>query len=117
MQLLPIKQENLQFFRYNGSLTTPPCTEAVIWTIFTDPVSISEKQLQELRDLHHIPKPSIPVTYGTTETNYRPVQRLNGRQVLKNFQILQLSAGSGTISTGTMLSVVIGISFLVTRNH
>ncbi|KAK3581586.1 hypothetical protein CHS0354_018183, partial [Potamilus streckersoni] len=73
--------------------------------------------LQELRDLNHIPKPSIPVTYGTIDTNYRPVQRLNGRRVLKNFQILQLSAASRTVSTGTMLSVVIGISFFVTRNH
>ncbi|KAL3858194.1 hypothetical protein ACJMK2_012798 [Sinanodonta woodiana] len=113
-QLLPIKQENLHFFRYNGSLTTPPCTEAVIWTVFTDPVSISEKQLEELRHLHHIMRPSIPVTYGTIESNYRPVQRLNGRQVLKNFQF---SAASRTLSAGIMLSIVICISFWITKNH
>ncbi|KAK3587340.1 hypothetical protein CHS0354_036504 [Potamilus streckersoni] len=121
MQFLPIKQENLTFFRYNGSLTTPPCTEAVIWTVFTEPVSISEKQLQEFRKLHHIEKPSIPVTYGTIDNNYRPIQRLNGRQVLKNFKFslkdFKFSAASRTVSTGTMLSVVLGICFLMTRNH
>ncbi|KAL3858193.1 hypothetical protein ACJMK2_012797 [Sinanodonta woodiana] len=121
MQLLPIKQDNLTFFRYNGSLTTPPCTEAVIWTVFTEPISISEKQLQEFRKLHHIEKPSIPVTYGTIYNNYRPVQRLNERRVLKNFPFsiknFQFSTASRTISAGSMLSVAISICLLIARNY
>ncbi len=32
-----------KYYRYNGSLTTPPCDEAVVWTIFKDPIRISRE--------------------------------------------------------------------------
>lgn len=41
-ELLP---KSLDFVRYTGSLTTPPCSEKVAWTVFLCPVSISREQV------------------------------------------------------------------------
>lgn len=43
-QLLP--QDTSNFFTYNGSLTTPPCNEVVIWSIFTQPFFITTSQVK-----------------------------------------------------------------------
>uniref|UniRef100_A0A914I0L1 Carbonic anhydrase n=1 Tax=Globodera rostochiensis TaxID=31243 RepID=A0A914I0L1_GLORO len=39
------------FFRYNGSLTTPECNEAVVWTVFAKRLSISSNQIKLLRQI------------------------------------------------------------------
>jgi carbonic anhydrase len=60
-----------QFFRYMGSLTTPPCTEGVIWTIFTNQIPIKEESLNQLRQ-------------NIMRKVYRPVQSINNRTVFRN---------------------------------
>lgn len=47
-KLLP---SNLEFWTYEGSLTTPPLLESVIWTVFKEPIKISRDQLQAMREL------------------------------------------------------------------
>ncbi|XP_057339623.1 carbonic anhydrase 9-like isoform X1 [Microplitis mediator] len=39
------------YYTYRGSLTTPPCSEAVTWIIFTNPIPISFRQLNKFRFL------------------------------------------------------------------
>jgi len=34
--------DRTKYYRYQGSLTTPNCNEAVIWTVFKDPIKVSQ---------------------------------------------------------------------------
>lgn len=42
-ELLPEKPA--EYYRYKGSLTTPPCHPTVLWTVFRNPVQISKEQV------------------------------------------------------------------------
>ncbi|XP_033963923.1 uncharacterized protein [Pseudochaenichthys georgianus] len=59
-----------KFYRYMGSLTTPNCSEAVVWTVFHEPIIIHKTLIQK-----------FPEKAGFRNV-YRPTQALNGRQVL-----------------------------------
>lgn len=65
--LLP---EDQTAFHYEGSLTTPPCTEEVKWTIFEMPIEMSKEQIEAFRQIF--------------SDNHRPVQSLNNRKVIKS---------------------------------
>ena len=66
-QLLPIDKE---FYRYYGSLTTPPCSEKVNWIVYQKPIEVSIAQVQKFAKLFPI--------------NARPVQQLNSRFLLSS---------------------------------
>ena len=62
--LLP---ESKTYYTYDGSLTTPPCSEIVTWIVMQTPTTMSAEQLDALRSVH--------------DDNARPVQPLNDREV------------------------------------
>lgn len=65
--LLPPKRT---YYRYDGSLTTPPCSEGTIQLVMTRAIEASSRQVDAL--------------VGVLGFNSRPVQALNGRRVLKS---------------------------------
>jgi carbonic anhydrase len=50
MDLLPAERS---FYRYPGSLTTPPCDEVVMWYVMKNPVELSEAQISEYTKRYH----------------------------------------------------------------
>jgi peroxidase len=63
----------LEYYNYLGSLTTPPCTENVQWTVYKHKIRIGSTQIAEFRKL---------VTGGLVEEdNFRVPQLLNGRSI------------------------------------
>ncbi|XP_047979084.1 alpha carbonic anhydrase 7-like [Salvia hispanica] len=60
-----------RFYRYLGSLTTPPCTEGVIWTLNKKVKTVSRKQVRLLREAVH----------DYAEENARPLQTRNNRDL------------------------------------
>ncbi|XP_013875873.1 carbonic anhydrase 6 isoform X2 [Austrofundulus limnaeus] len=75
--MLPESLNN--FFRYEGSLTTPPCFESIIWTVFDTPITLSLNQIRKLES-------TLMETDGKTlSNNYRFLQPLNNRVVQSSF--------------------------------
>ncbi|AWE06132.1 carbonic anhydrase [Lysinibacillus sp. 2017] len=67
--LLPPNQIALH---YDGSLTTPPCTEEVKWIVFEQPIEMSKEQVQAFQQIF--------------SDNHRPVQPLNEREIIKRLR-------------------------------
>ncbi|XP_077533906.1 uncharacterized protein LOC144145928 isoform X2 [Haemaphysalis longicornis] len=88
-RLLPRRTKD--FFRYTGSLTTPPCSEVVTFTIFTTTVPISEEQLQQFRLLRTGSDEASPPLVN----NFRPTFPLNGRRVFRSFSSSATRPGVG----------------------
>lgn len=66
-QLLPKEQA---YYRFNGSLTTPPCTEGVTWLVLKTALTISAEQVAQFEK-------------AVGGHNNRPVQPINARPILK----------------------------------
>ena len=63
--LLP---KSLNYYSFEGSLTTPPCSEGVTFYILKSPTTMAKAQVE-----------AFPF-----KLNARPVQPLNGRKVMAN---------------------------------
>lgn len=62
--LLP---ENRSYYKYTGSLTTPPCSEGVTWFVLKNSINLSNDQINTIRN--------------SVGTNNRPIQPTNNRNI------------------------------------
>ncbi len=69
MDLTYLLPDSKDYYRYNGSLTTPPCSEGVRWLVMKNTIEASEQQLKAFRKIMH--------------SNNRPIQPKNARIILE----------------------------------
>ncbi|OWF40985.1 carbonic anhydrase-like [Mizuhopecten yessoensis] len=95
-----------RFFRYKGSLTTPPCFESVTWTMFEDKIFLSRQQLDMFRSASSDGRGQ---THPLVD-NFRPVHPLNGREVSRNFKLEdELNTAAHFSNVGVTFTVIIAI--------
>ena len=70
LRSIEMKKKLADYTRYNGSLTTPPCTEGVRWFILKQALTISSEQQQQFQAV-------------LGHANNRPIQDTNARMVFK----------------------------------
>ncbi|XP_028910976.1 carbonic anhydrase 14 [Ornithorhynchus anatinus] len=91
------------YYRYNGSLTTPPCYQSVLWTLTRHPVQLSPGQLERLQLVlfstgDEDPGPPLPLVH-----NFRDPQPLNSRRVTASFP------DEGSYSIGKRAALGLGV--------
>ena len=67
MDLNRMLPEDRRYYTYMGSLTTPPCSEGVLWIVMKQPVQASQEQIDLFGRLYPM--------------NARPVQAAAGRLI------------------------------------
>ena len=63
--LMPNRKD---YYKFKGSLTTPPCTEGVDWFVYKEPLSVSKEQINTFFNAFSFP-------------NNRPIQTTNNREI------------------------------------
>lgn len=103
--------DNLNSFRYDGSLTTPQFTEGVKWVDLAQPLDMSQEQISAFSSLF---PPTLENPMGG---DAREIQALNGRTILTDMPGFATVAVVPEPETYTMLLAGLGLIGFVARRR
>ncbi|KAK9965099.1 hypothetical protein ABG768_004208 [Culter alburnus] len=95
--------DRTKYYRYQGSLTTPNCNEVVIWTVFKEPIKVSQNLINRFSTTTYFKAASTSVL---VTNNFRGVQPLNGRVVTSQV-VKSTPPSSATTSTSSIITVLL----------
>jgi len=110
------------YYRYSGSLTTPPCYESVTWTLFNETIEIAEEQLEKFRTTIFENDDTHDGVHYDISDDFRPVQCMFRRKVYGSHASMKFVMGYETAETkdaanlnqmsALALLMCLGLSFL-----
>uniref|UniRef100_A0A3P9C4Y0 carbonic anhydrase n=1 Tax=Maylandia zebra TaxID=106582 RepID=A0A3P9C4Y0_9CICH len=96
--------DRTKYYRYLGSLTTPACQEAVVWTVFKEPIKVSKDLIDLFSTTLHFNDSSSPIMINVYRS-LQPAQKVWT-------QSIKASASTTCFSLSLLLlSLVLGSSW------
>ena len=100
--LTDLVPDDRSYYYYEGSLTTPPCSQVVQWFLLRNPIRIPSMFMTALRTMVYNPEEEILMM------NFRDTQPLNDRDVMIQ-DTADKGSATGVTSFGTTLLTVIAM--------